>query len=749
MKESAGKIAAMGFPVFPVDRMSRKPKITGWPTEATTDAATVAGWWTRWPDASIGMPTGPRSGVWVLDIDGQEGEHHLEQYSLPDTTEVWTGRGRHLWWRWPEGRPVKNSVGRVGPALDVRGAGGYVVVPPSVHPSGRVYEFKIEPDELAEAPESLLRAVYEAESLGVGLPPDTAIRHPEKMAESILRRGCEQLAVMEEGGRNAALFNLGISLVPFVHSGHLDRERAEAELEGAAFSAGLGEREARNTIRSALSRVPDAQTLGRIQRGDTGPKQDGEKRPMVMVSADLRDTLDSVWSALDRLLEPPFRMADGGLCYVDEGQPVVLRPASVGAWISRHCDVRKIDGRTGVEAPHTLSADLRGQILGDNRGLRKLRPLKGVIDIPTFSGPRLITEVGYDGESGLYLWPRVKVEAPPKPEPEAIVRARGIIQRFVSGYRWADGASEANTVGAMLLPLVRGLHNGPTPAVWIDATQPGAGKSHLAKAIKILAEGNDGVTTLPTREEELEKRITSALIANPHTIFLVDNVRAKIEGGPLEALISSTRWEGRVLGRSEVVSVEHRCQVILTANSAQLSPDMARRVVPIRIERQPAGWSPPFDLLEVARGSRGAIVGALLTLVQGWLADGLPEAVTEPLATFEDATRIAGGVLEWAGVQGWLQGREQVAQEATFAELPTRVEEAIEACRLAKAEFTTHHLIERMDQQPMGAELRALQGAIRDALMQRGYRRRAPSHKRHPFKSITVAGRFWSPPPHP
>src|SRR3974377_404925 len=88
------------------------------------------------------MPTGSVSGVWILDVDGEDGEATLRGLqarlgALPRTREVITGGGRHLWFR--DTGPIPSTTRRIGAGLDTKGDGGYVIAPPSVHPSGRRY----------------------------------------------------------------------------------------------------------------------------------------------------------------------------------------------------------------------------------------------------------------------------------------------------------------------------------------------------------------------------------------------------------------------------------------------------------------------------------------------------------------------------------------------------------------------------------------------------------------------------------
>jgi hypothetical protein len=105
--------------------------------DATTDETIVTQWWTTYPDANIGIATGPVSGILVLDVDGEEGEASLaalerEHGPLPVIPIALTGKGRHLYFAAPRGVPVSSRV-RFLPGLDLRGDDGYVVAPPSTH----------------------------------------------------------------------------------------------------------------------------------------------------------------------------------------------------------------------------------------------------------------------------------------------------------------------------------------------------------------------------------------------------------------------------------------------------------------------------------------------------------------------------------------------------------------------------------------------------------------------------------------
>jgi hypothetical protein len=141
--------------------------------DATADSAQIDAWWGQWPRANVGVATGVASGVVVLDIDGDDGLSTLADLpTLPDTWRSRTGRGEHVWFAHPGGT-VGNRV-RFRPGLDLRGDGGYVLVPPSRHASGATYAWIDGPSDfpLAAMPSWLLELVQPPDVPGSSESPD-------------------------------------------------------------------------------------------------------------------------------------------------------------------------------------------------------------------------------------------------------------------------------------------------------------------------------------------------------------------------------------------------------------------------------------------------------------------------------------------------------------------------------------------------------------------------------------------------
>ncbi|MEZ5910399.1 MAG: bifunctional DNA primase/polymerase [Hyphomicrobiaceae bacterium] len=137
-----------GWAVVPAGERAKRP-IVPWQAyqHRIPGEAEVTAWFERWPTANLAVITGAISGLVVVDIDPKnDGDQLLAALearhgALPATVEAITGGGgRHIYFRHP-GREVRNRVG-LAPGIDLRGDGGCIIVPPSVHPSGKRYRWK-------------------------------------------------------------------------------------------------------------------------------------------------------------------------------------------------------------------------------------------------------------------------------------------------------------------------------------------------------------------------------------------------------------------------------------------------------------------------------------------------------------------------------------------------------------------------------------------------------------------------------
>ena len=144
--------AGMGIAVFPCEPGRKTPACANGFLDATTDEATIRAWWARNPRANVAMATGKVSGMVAVDVDprhgGDEGLLDLaaRHGPLPETAESLSGGGgRHVFLAHPGGH-VPCSQSEIAPGVDIKGDGGYVVLPPSVHPGGGAYAWEFSSD---------------------------------------------------------------------------------------------------------------------------------------------------------------------------------------------------------------------------------------------------------------------------------------------------------------------------------------------------------------------------------------------------------------------------------------------------------------------------------------------------------------------------------------------------------------------------------------------------------------------------
>ena len=211
MVEAAQWYAANNFPIFPLKPRGKEPLTKHGFKDATTDKACISKWWEKWPEANIGLPTGTKSGLLVVDCDPRNGgpadrAELIEQCGpIPETAEVLTGGGgRHVYFRY-HGGPIPKTLAH---GIDLKGDGGYVVAPPSMHASGKRYEVDgtrgakalLNPAEPPEWLRERLNAAAPRESIanasGVAMwRPGERNSNLTSLAGTMRRQGCTSEAI--------------------------------------------------------------------------------------------------------------------------------------------------------------------------------------------------------------------------------------------------------------------------------------------------------------------------------------------------------------------------------------------------------------------------------------------------------------------------------------------------------------------------------------------------------------------------
>ncbi|MBI4490645.1 MAG: bifunctional DNA primase/polymerase, partial [Deltaproteobacteria bacterium] len=234
-----------GFSVIPIQGREKKPLIA-WEDYQGQQARQdeIRAWWTKWPNANVGIVTGAFSGLVVIDIDSVEAKDKLKgllsDYDLSAVPRSRTGKGWQLFFKHP-GTPIQNRAG-VLPGLDVRGDGGYVVAPPSIHPKGKTYTWEVPINsELPKLPFELFKLISCPVASG-----EHGYRERFNTAQA--------LAGVPEGQRDETLFKLACKL----RSADVPQDMTETLILEAARNCQppFPEREALEKVRNAYSRYP-------------------------------------------------------------------------------------------------------------------------------------------------------------------------------------------------------------------------------------------------------------------------------------------------------------------------------------------------------------------------------------------------------------------------------------------------------------------------------------------------------------
>jgi hypothetical protein len=259
------------WPVFALPHRSKVPrKGSKWRSEATTDPGAITAMRARYPGCNWGAALGEAAGVWALDLDGDDGRRSLEtlirQYgNLPRAPAQRTGGGGfQLFFAWPSDRQVRNyqtarqrQAGKLGAHVDVRGEGGFVVVPPSVHPSGSAYRWidGRSPHELTPppAPTWLLDLVAPLPRPREKKAIDPKTLRGDRYVRAAFKAAVERVTNAPAGERNNTLNAEAWSIAKFVVAGKLDYAAWFSIFSEAAKGAGLNPIETERTLRSAWS----------------------------------------------------------------------------------------------------------------------------------------------------------------------------------------------------------------------------------------------------------------------------------------------------------------------------------------------------------------------------------------------------------------------------------------------------------------------------------------------------------------
>jgi hypothetical protein len=403
---------------------------------------------------------------------------------------------------------------------------------------------------------------------------------------------------------------------------------------------------------------------------------DNSKRVYIDVNQDQADLLDQVNSVIRGRWgkRKIFRYGDDIARVIPETGEVI--PQTRDLWqktLIRACSFIAYDPKTGLISPTEPNSYLVNTTRADVEGYL---PLRGVKHAPFVRKDGTVCQdQGYDEQSGLFL---VKTSqgnffVPERPSAADIAGSRAILEDWLYDFLqiMPTDSDRANVLALIMTPYVR--HNLPTaPLAVINGLQMGVGKNLLADGISIVYNGEQAAPqSVPLEEEEQRKQLTSTFISGKD--FVVFDEAHVLAGKPLAQALTAATWSDRTLGKSVQGNYPNQMTWISLGNNVRVEGDIARRVYQVRLKpnspnpenRRSSEFRHP-DFREYTRQNRHKILTAILTLIRAWYAAGSPApARGTSFGSFETWEKTMGGILETAGISGFLDNQDEFRSESS------------------------------------------------------------------------------------
>jgi hypothetical protein len=322
-----------------------------------------------------------------------------------------------------------------------------------------------------------------------------------------------------------------------------------------------------------------------------------------------------------------------------------------------------------------------------------------IVTVPFFDeNLELVAAPGYHAASHVFLHSGVAVAAiPENPTAEQAYAAVDYLTgELFCDFPFVSPSDQCHAVALLLLPFVRRAIHGATPMHLIEAPAAGSGKSLLADLVQLVFSGVAAATTTGRDEEETRKKITS-LLDRGERIIVMDNVRGGLDSAQIASALTLTVWTDRALGTNRIVAAPNRAVWVFTGNNLDLSQELARRSVRVRID---AETDRPFEragfkhdpIREWTLAHRPELIAAALTLIQYWKARGrVPGG--KRLGSFEAWSACLGGIFAAAGFLGFLGNQDALYEESDAKSAEWKAFIEVWGRELGAGDFTARELV--------------------------------------------------------
>lgn len=317
----------------------------------------------------------------------------------------------------------------------------------------------------------------------------------------------------------------------------------------------------------------------------------------------------------------------------------------------------------------------------------RLRVLTDVVYVPTLRRDgTILTDPGYDADTGLYLMTDVAVEIPEAPTCEEGKAALESVAAIFSQFPFASDAHRSVHLAYLLTSVALGYIDGPIPLVLFDANRRQTGKSKLAKSISAVLTGKKDPAVMQWYSDpaRMTRQVFSAA---GRSLLYYDNIKTGsiLEGlGVMDSLITERNVSMETMYEHAMQDRPARPVIVVTGNAIQIGSDLEPRTLLCRLRTdlehpEQRGDLKIPDLLQHVLDRRGEIITALLTAWRAWLAAGAPSMGLAYWHTFESWMAVRD-LLVWlgrpdpCGVRAELKRRD-AGEEALSVVLAWAVEE--------------------------------------------------------------------------
>jgi hypothetical protein len=400
--------------------------------------------------------------------------------------------------------------------------------------------------------------------------------------------------------------------------------------------------------------------------------------PQIMVGGrELREEANDCLAVLHAVNDPPRWFVQSGRMFEvalnENGRPVGREVTENGlrGSLTRNADFRKRTAKGLV--PCFPPLDISKDILALAPGELAFPVLDGIIGVPVIRPDGSIVDVpGYDSQSKLFYSPDPAFRLPAiaeYPSSDHLDVARCLIDEMLEGFPFADSSSKANAIAGLLTPAMRSAIDGPTPVLVVSAPQAATGKTLLAELVALISTGEPAeMCSMPRDDSEMQKLLTT-LVQSMTPVVVFDNVMRRLDNADFAKAVTETLHSDREFRTHQKRVSPVRNVWIVTGNNVRVGGDMPRRCYWVVLD---AKMSQPelrsdfkiSDLRAWVRARRPELLAALLTLVRAWYAAGKPAARLRPLGSFESWSVTIGGILEHAGINGFLGNASELREEA-------------------------------------------------------------------------------------